>query len=653
MPPFPYDLAFDRNLGWITDWEQLALRGSRIAIAGMGGVGGIHLLTLARLGIGAFNIADFDMFEFANFNRQVGAMISTIGQSKVETLARMALDINPELSIRQFPEGVKLDRVDDFLDGVDLFIDGLDFFEIPIRRAIFARCHVLGIPAITAAPIGTGTGYLVFHPKGMTFDQYFRMEGRPPEEQFLRFLIGLVPKGLHRRYLVDPGRINLAARKGPSTAAAVQLCAGVTAAAALKLLLNRPGIKAAPWHHHFDAMLDRMAVTWLPLGLGGPIQQAKLAIARRTIRKGRAKHPATPPADPPEIGRTAIHEILNLARWAPSGDNAQPWQFTIHGDDTVVIRLRHDPTSPYEYNDGEPTVLSAGMLLASIRVAASGWGRSATWRSVAPHEIQVRLNQDGTKPDPLLKILPLRSVNRGPYRTRRLTAAERSALEAALGPDLAVRWVQETRQRLAVGRLNARATDIRLRCPEAFPIHQSVIDWHRRLSPRGIPAEAVGLARPMLPLFRWALADWHRMRMMNRGGTFGAAAQLDHLPALRTGAFAVFSLPGGEPGLDQILRAGEALQRFWLTATRLGLAMQPTIAPVAFGRYGETGQAFTADSSLRDKARTLAQAFRDTLGVAPSQVIFLARVGEAGRKLPMIRSGRLSLAELMIVEPRR
>ena len=58
MTEFAYDLAFDRNIGWLTDWEQLALRQKHVAIAGMGGVGGGHLLTLVRLGIGRFTIAD-------------------------------------------------------------------------------------------------------------------------------------------------------------------------------------------------------------------------------------------------------------------------------------------------------------------------------------------------------------------------------------------------------------------------------------------------------------------------------------------------------------------------------------------------------------------------------------------------------------------
>lgn len=125
--------AFSRNIGWVTETEQYQLRGKRVAIAGLGGVGGAHLLTLARLGIGAFHIADLDTFEIANFNRQAGAMVSTLGQPKVEVLARQARDINPELDLRLFPAGVTLDTMDDFLRGADLFVDGLDFFVPEVR----------------------------------------------------------------------------------------------------------------------------------------------------------------------------------------------------------------------------------------------------------------------------------------------------------------------------------------------------------------------------------------------------------------------------------------------------------------------------------------------------------------------------------------
>ena len=89
-PVFDYDEAFSRNIGWLTAAEQTLLRGKRVAIAGLGGVGGAHVLTLARLGIGAFNLADFDAFALPNFNRQAGAVVSTLGRAKTDVIAEMA-----------------------------------------------------------------------------------------------------------------------------------------------------------------------------------------------------------------------------------------------------------------------------------------------------------------------------------------------------------------------------------------------------------------------------------------------------------------------------------------------------------------------------------------------------------------------------------
>ena len=112
---FAYDRAFSRNIGWVTLAEQQVLKKARIAIAGLGGVGGAHLLTLCRLGISNFTISDFDEFDVHNINRQAGAFMPFMGQSKLATMARLARDINPEADIRLFPKGVQPDNVDDFL----------------------------------------------------------------------------------------------------------------------------------------------------------------------------------------------------------------------------------------------------------------------------------------------------------------------------------------------------------------------------------------------------------------------------------------------------------------------------------------------------------------------------------------------------------
>ena len=282
---FSYREAFSRNIGWVTAAEQETLRTKRIAIAGMGGVGGSHLMTLVRLGVGAFHVADFDTFDTANFNRQVGAAVSTLGKPKVQVLTAMAKDVNPELDIRVFPEGVSDANLAEFLAGVDLYVDGLDFFAFAARQATFAACSRLRIPAITAAPIGMGAALLNFLPGKMSFEDYFLWGNKSDDEKALRFLLGLAPRGLHRRYLVDPTSVSLAEQRGPSTIIACNLCAGVAAAEGVKILLKRGKVFAAPHGIHFDGYRNKLVRTWLPGGNNHPLQRLAISIGRRQMEK--------------------------------------------------------------------------------------------------------------------------------------------------------------------------------------------------------------------------------------------------------------------------------------------------------------------------------------------------------------------------------
>ncbi len=282
---FNYQEAFSRNIGWITEQEQQLLRTKKIAIAGLGGVGGSHLITLTRLGVGKFNISDLDVFELANFNRQAGASVSHLNHSKVEVMEEMAKDINPELDIATFPQGVNADNVDQFLDGVDLYVDGLDFFAVQARELVFKACAEKGIPAITAAPLGMGTSVLCFLPGKMTFEDYFCWEGLDENEKLLRFVVGLSPTGLQMNYLVDDTRLDLAQHKGPSTPMACDFCAGMVGVNALKILLNRGTVVAAPRAMHFDAYRNKFLITWRPGGNNNPLQKLALMVVRKRLQK--------------------------------------------------------------------------------------------------------------------------------------------------------------------------------------------------------------------------------------------------------------------------------------------------------------------------------------------------------------------------------
>jgi molybdopterin/thiamine biosynthesis adenylyltransferase len=283
--PFDYDTAFSRNLGWVTPDEQRTLRTKRIAIAGLGGVGGQHLLTLARLGVGRFHLAEFDRFDLANFNRQAGAAMSSIDQPKLDVMIALARDINPELEIRSFADGVTPENCAPFLENVDVFVDGLDFFAFDTREAVFAACYTRAIPAVTVAPLGMGAALLNFLPVGMSFADYFGFAHCADAEKPLRFLLGLSPAMLHRKYLADISFVDLESGRGPSTPMACQLCAGIAATETLKLLLGRGKVVAAPRGVHFDAYRNKLAHTWRPGGWRNPLQRIVEAVARRELAR--------------------------------------------------------------------------------------------------------------------------------------------------------------------------------------------------------------------------------------------------------------------------------------------------------------------------------------------------------------------------------
>lgn len=236
-----YVEAFSRNLGFVDRQEQERLRNSRIAIAGLGGVGGLHLLTLARLGIGRFTVADFDVFEIANTNRQCGASVSTLGRSKVDVMAALVRDI----------------------------------FEVEARRVLFRTAAQLGLHAISAGPCGYGAAWLIFAPDGMSFDRYFDLSDDMEDiDKVIAFLMGSSPRALHRAYL-DFSCVRFRERRVPSTAAGCHLAAAAVAAEAARILLRHPGVRPVPWYCQFDPYRRRFVQGRLWGGNRNPWQRCR------------------------------------------------------------------------------------------------------------------------------------------------------------------------------------------------------------------------------------------------------------------------------------------------------------------------------------------------------------------------------------------
>ncbi len=275
---------FSRNIGLLSEHDQKKLLSSRVAIAGAGGVGGIHALTLARLGIGNFTIADPDTFDAVNISRQFGAYHSTFGRNKADVIADMIRDINPYADIRIFREYVTRENLDFFLADTDIFIDGIDFFEIDARRQVFARCREKGIFAITAAPLGFGATRQIFSPQGMPFDEYFGIsDSMEYREKLAAFAAGLAPRPYHIKYL-DLSKVSFAKKTGPAVSPACTLAASLVATAVVAILTGKGAVKPVPHYLQIDLLRGKHKKGYLFMGGKNPLQRL---IKRLILRKAR------------------------------------------------------------------------------------------------------------------------------------------------------------------------------------------------------------------------------------------------------------------------------------------------------------------------------------------------------------------------------
>lgn len=158
-----------------SDWQQRTihligsegaerLKNAHVLVAGVGGVGGYAVETLARSGVGKLTIIDADNVSESNINRQLIALHSTVGKSKVRLLADRCRDINPEITVVPLQDFITPDNVADIIgNDVDYVVDAID--TVAPKMSIILHCLQNKIPIISSMGAGgridpTKIGYL-------------------------------------------------------------------------------------------------------------------------------------------------------------------------------------------------------------------------------------------------------------------------------------------------------------------------------------------------------------------------------------------------------------------------------------------------------------------------------------------------------------
>lgn len=354
---------------------------------------------------------------------------------------------------------------------------------------------------------------------------------------------------------------------------------------------------------------------------------------------------------------SVLHKILDRARWAPSGDNTQPWRFQILAPDHAVAHC-FDTRDHCVYDlDGHPSQIAMGALIETAAIAASAHGLTlhAQRRHDQPVErpvFDLRFTaQNELRPDPLEAEIERRSVQRRPFSTQALREDEKDILSRSLPAGYSLHWLESPAQRRAVAGLLFRSAKLRLTTPEAYAVHRDIIDWKKQFSDDKVPDQALGVDAATTRLMQWILGSWSRVQFFNRfmAGTWMPRIQMDLLPALRCAGHYALLAESPPKTVDDYVAAGRAVQRLWLQLSALKLQMQPEVTPLVFARYASKGLAFSQQRGSSQAASAVRDELISLLGPdLEARTVFFGRVGHS----PPARSRSLRLPLERLLQPR-
>jgi molybdopterin/thiamine biosynthesis adenylyltransferase len=609
------ELRTSRNRYKITGDEQGVLARRRIGIVGLS-VGGQVALTMAtERSCGELRLADFDVLELSNLNR-LREGVHNLGLPKTTLAARAIAELDPFLSVICFSDGLTEDNLERFLtDGgkLDVLVEECD--GLAMKLTCRQRARELGIPVVMEANDRAT----------LDIERFDREPGRPilhglldgldlsrvPElrtnDEKVPYLMPMVGEATMsdklRASLLEVGE---SIETWPQLASDVALGAGLVTNVVRRISLGTLNESGRFFVDLEELVADpQVANPQLPATASERTPAAALSISE-------------PPREPvPGLvpGQIALSEselaaVLDAAVAAPSGGNEQPWRWVVANADLWLLPVRPFGDSLLNHRDNatflalgaaaENAVLRAHELGLKVEVEPPADGprpfcrlkffaRDAVGARFEPHDF-----------DALGRYIAERHTNR-----RRVTGAtippaalaELAAVVASL-PGLELAFASQRAAIAEVAEVAGRADRIRMLHPMGHGDLVREIRWTKEEAERerdGIDlrsidltaAEHAGLRMMRSPRVPSLLRAW-------RGGR--GLEKLTRSALLSASAVGLISVAADSPR-DRFV-AGRALERVWLSATRLGLSLQPhTAALFLIARALGGGEAdFEADT---------------------------------------------------------
>ncbi len=350
-----------------------------------------------------------------------------------------------------------------------------------------------------------------------------------------------------------------------------------------------------------------------------------------------------------------LESILLAGNQAPSGENCQPWRFVVRGTTIAIHLLSERDRSAYSWGQ-RSSYLAGGAVIENMVIEASAQGYRADVvyfpdRNDVWHVADVVLNKgSGIKADPLAVFIEKRITNRKPYAKASLTHEERAALLAVVAQDGCRFTLVEKKENIQrLGRVGSTNEEVMLTNHLLHQFFFSHVSWTEEEDDAkkvGFYIKTLELPPPAQAMFK-LFKNWPAMRIFSALGFPKIIAKQNAATNASASAIGAFMLDRTEP-LD-FVKIGRMIERLWLTATSLGLSVQPLTGVLFFKLKIDAGE--HAVFSPHEQ-RLISDAYQDASRICNAEgksLVFMLRIGRGDA--PSAQAVRFPLEDVVSLLP--
>ncbi|PIR96159.1 MAG: hypothetical protein COT92_02485 [Candidatus Doudnabacteria bacterium CG10_big_fil_rev_8_21_14_0_10_42_18] len=346
-----------------------------------------------------------------------------------------------------------------------------------------------------------------------------------------------------------------------------------------------------------------------------------------------------------------LKNIINLANYAPSGDNCQPWKIKLEQNRALLFNVPETDLSLYNYKQ-QASLIAHGALIENIAIAASTKNVSCEI-SILPYinrpnlVAEINFSPENVHPDPLFSSINKRVTNRKPYKAIPLSAKEKSLLMEAAGqfPNFELKFYEGENKLPAANAFSVNEGIVL----ENFYLHRflfSHVSWTKQqdnLQKVGMFIKTMEILPPKSFIFKLC-SNWKIMKFLRLIKLPKLIAKENAAIYAKSSAFGACLAQNNAQ--EDFIATGRLIQRVWLTATGLGLSMQPLMGIPLLHLKIQSGETVGLSPKHQTEISKTYKKIKELFDSENQNILFSFRIGKSDP--PSAVSQRLNLEQILL-----